>query len=533
MKILVYGLNFSPECVGVGKYSGEMVEDLVRLGHEVRVVTAPPYYPAWRVSPGYRRWWYQRDQTNFTPPPVKPKCADADAGTGSSVVGEVGSERWHFWRNFMRSSAQSGPIERETAAIGVEDGGLEHVNGGIMADAAVTTSAAWTTNRSDGHFNQAFMIRCPLWVPKQVNGIKRIFHLASFAAISFPVVLWQAIRFRPDVIFTVEPAAFGMPATLLAATVGGSKSWLHVQDFEVDAAFDLGILKRRRVRRAVLMIEGWLMRGFDRVSTISPRMIEKLSSKGVDSRRIVSFPNWVDCDLMRPLPADEIDRAKFGLPKDKILAVYSGNIGAKQGLEVIVEAAERLWDNASLHFVICGQGACAGRIEGMTKSCANITCLPLQPLDRFNEFLNCADIHLLPQRPGAADLVMPSKLTGMLATGRPIVACADDGTQIAQVVSGRGLVVMPDDLAGFANAIERLSADRALRHDLGGRARAFAIRSLGRDAILRDFVDDLRTLVCPRVLDEQSGAGEHVAETTGRESDSPEVDPTAAKHASV
>ncbi|WP_197204077.1 WcaI family glycosyltransferase [Crateriforma conspicua] len=437
------------------------------------------------------------------------------------------------------------------------------------------------------------VIRCPLWVPGKVSGLKRIIHLASFGLSSVPVMLWKAVTFRPDVILTVEPAAMCMPTTWLAARLCGAKAWLHVQDFEVDAAFELGILKQPLLKRMVLAVEALLMRRFDRVSSISPNMQAKLAEKGVHPDRIASLPNWVDCDMIRPLDADtgggtrypetsathpaagsdtssrRIDgphatadgidrrslRERFGIPADRFVALYAGNIGAKQGLEIIVDAAKALAERPSrgeaghgdadgryagdgdagrgdagggdagggdagggdagggdagggdagggdaaqvpVHLVICGTGAAVDDLRARAQGVPGLQLLPPQPWQHFNELMNCADLHLLPQKAGAADLVMPSKLTGMLASGRPVVACADPGTQIADVVQGRGVVVPAGDTAAFTDAIRMLADDPGLCRALGQAARRFAVDHLGRDAILRRFEAALSDLLGP------------------------------------
>lgn len=147
MRILIYSVYFAPTQIGAAKYNGEMTAWLAQRGHEVRVVTAPPYYPAWRVSDGYAAGRYHR-------------------------------ERW----------------------LG---------------------AALW---------------RCPIWVPRQATGVKRILHLLSFALSSAAVMLRHAY-WKPDVVWLMVPSLFCAPAALLAARLSGARTWLHVQDFEVDAAF--------------------------------------------------------------------------------------------------------------------------------------------------------------------------------------------------------------------------------------------------------------------------------------------------------
>ena len=405
MKILLYGINFSPEVVGIGKYTGEMATWLAAQGHEVRVITAPPYYPAWRVAPGF-------------------------------------------------------------------------------------SAARYSRSRVDG----ATVFRTPLWVPAQVSGAKRLLHLLSFALFSFPALLAQW-RWRPDVVWVVAPALTCAPGACLFARMRGAKAWLHIQDFEVDAAFDLGILKGALLRRVVRRAEQWLLRLFDRVSTISSRMLDRLAVKGVDSARVVSFPNWVDIAAVRPLIEPSVYCAELGLAEGAVVALYSGNMGNKQGLEVLGECARLLLANERIVFVFCGDGPGKAALAAQCAHLPNVRLLPLQPMVRLNELLGLADIHLLPQRADAADLVMPSKLTGMLASGRPVIAAALPETELARVVDGCGLVVPPENAAALAEAVGVLAADAPRRAALGAQGRAFAENSLDRDAVLTRFEAELRHLV--------------------------------------
>jgi len=129
----------------------------------------------------------------------------------------------------------------------------------------------------------------------------------------------------------------------------------------------------------------------------------------------------------------------------------------------------------------------------------NVTMLPLQPIERLNDLLNAADVHLLPQRVGAADLVMPSRLTGMMASGRPVIATAGAGTQVASVVEGCGLVVPVEDAGALRAAVELLVEDKGLRLRLGRAARAYAVQHMGKQEVLEQFESDMNSLVASRV----------------------------------
>jgi colanic acid biosynthesis glycosyl transferase WcaI len=417
VRILIHGLNFAPELVGVGKYTGEMAEWLAARGHEVRAVTAPPFNPEWKVAAGFSPWRYSRE--GCTPP--------------------------------------SGPVE----------------NGRKLPATAGLT-----------------VLRCPLWVPRRPSGAKRILHLTSFALASFLVMLRQ-VFWKPQVVLVVEPTLFCLPAALITGRFCKAKTWLHVQDFEADASFDLGLLKSRLLRSPIEWLEKKSMAAFDRVSTISEKMLATLASKGVARSACRLFPNWVDTGAIVPLERPSALRAQLGISTGEIVALYAGTMGRKQGLEILAEAARQLSGREGLRFVFCGEGPGKLILSDLTGHLANVQWIPLQPFARLNDLLNLADIHLLPQKADAADLVMPSKLTGMLASGRPVVATSRPGTQLAEVVRGRGIVVEPGDATEFARAIEQLADDPALRERLGRNAREYALSELQKESILSRLEQEL------------------------------------------
>lgn len=319
--------------------------------------------------------------------------------------------------------------------------------------------------------------RCPLWIPRRLSGLRRLVHLASFALSSLPRLL-SLVRWRPDVVYVVAPALFCAPAGWLVARLSGAVAWLHIQDLEVDAAFELGLLKGSWARAITLAGERWLMRSFDMVSTISSRMLRQLATKGLPLDRTELLPNWVDMQLIHPTGGSPALRERLNIAPDQLVCLFSGTINRKQGLDVVIQAARRLRSQLQIVFVICGNGELRAKLEQDSTDLANMRFIDLQPQSALNDLLNMADLHLLPQLRGAADLVMPSKLAGMLASGRPVVAAALRGTEIASVVAGRGLIVEPESVDGFVQAIQTLYEDAPLRKHLGQQARAYAERTL-------------------------------------------------------
>jgi colanic acid biosynthesis glycosyl transferase WcaI len=332
--------------------------------------------------------------------------------------------------------------------------------------------------------------RAPIWVPKTPSGLTRIVHLLSFAFTSFPLMLRQ-IFWMPNLVISVAPAFVCAPTALLTARLCGAHAWLHMQDFEVDIAFQMNLLRGSLLQRVVLRMERLVLRRFDVVSSISGRMAERLLVKGVDQKRIRYFPNWVDVAHIKPTFASAAYRARFGIAPDSVVVLFSGSLGGKQGLLVIPETARLLASRKNIVFVICGDGVMKPALESASADLPNVRLIPLQPFESLGELLGMADIHLLPQSVGAADLVLPSKLSGMLASGRPVIATCLAGTELHGVVSQCGMVVPPQDSAALAKAICRLSEDAGMRLELGRRARAYAEGNFERDAILSRVFEPL------------------------------------------
>lgn len=176
------------------------------------------------------------------------------------------------------------------------------------------------------------------------------------------------------------------------------------------------------------------------------------------------------------------------------VALYSGNIANKQGIDIVVEAAWQLQRRQDLTFVICGEGPNRARLEERALGLSNVQFHDLQPKERLNELMGLATVHLLPQLAAAADLLLPSKLTNMLASGRPVVATAATGTGLAREVEGCGLVVPPEDGSAFAGAIETLLDDGEFRSAAGIAARQRAEERWSKARILRTFAHDLDQL---------------------------------------
>ncbi|WP_318357949.1 colanic acid biosynthesis fucosyltransferase WcaI [Enterobacter sp.] len=406
MKILVYGINYSPELTGIGKYTGEMVEWMAREGHDVRVITAPPYYPEWKVGERYSAWRYRREE-------------------GAATV----------WR-------------------------------------------------------------CPLYVPKQPSTLKRLIHLGSFALSSFFPLMAQR-RWKPDRIIGVVPTLFCTPGMRLLARLSGARTLLHIQDYEVDAMLGLGMAgkgKGGKIARLASAFERNGLHNVDNVSTISRSMMNKAQEKGVVAEKIIFFPNWSEVARFRDVTDEDALalRQQLALPQDKNIILYSGNIGEKQGLETVIDAAARLHDKPWL-FVIVGQGGGKARLENLARErgLTNVVFHPLQSYDALPALLKMADCHLVIQKRGAADAVLPSKLTNILAVGGNAVITAEAATELGQLCdahTGIAVCVEPESVDALIAGIEQAM----VMPKTNTVAREYAERTLEKESVLSQFIADIR-----------------------------------------
>ena len=315
------------------------------------------------------------------------------------------------------------------------------------------------------------------FVPSRVTALKRMFHEATFIGTSFFRLLFMK---RPDVLVVVSPPLpLGVPARIL------SFLWrrpyvFHVQDLQPDAAVSLGMLKPGVFTRILYWLESVAYRGASVVSGISGGMQRAFNSKGVSAEKLMLFPNWIRGSGHDPVTLSESSAkgtfcARHGLDASRPLAVYAGNIGEKQGLAGVLDAAATE-HGRDIQWVIAGDGAGRSLLEerktrdGLT----NVCLLPLQPSVQFKEMLFAADACLVTQQRGSGQFFFPSKLLTLLNYGRPVVAVADDSSELA--IAAReadvGEVVGPGEAEGLARAIEKLAtAGSAQREQWAGNGR--------------------------------------------------------------
>lgn len=363
-RVLIEGINYAPEPIGVGRYTTEIAEHLVSQGHQVEIVTAVPHYPGWRLRPPYRAARYYAERS---------------------------------------------------AAVRIA--------------------------------------RCPLLLHQSGQGIWRLLIPLSFALAAAPVLIWRILKGRPDVVLCVEPTLLAAPAAILAAKMVRARCVLHVQDLEVDSAFAVRHLSGRFFEMLAYGFERSVLRRFDVVITISQSMCRRLAAKGVAQERLRMVRNWVDTARIRHVPGPNVFRQQLNLSETDFVALYSGHIGPKQALDVVFRAAEFVVDRPGIRFVVAGDGPLAPPYVKRYGHLPNVHFLPVQPEDKLCDLMNLADLHLLTQDAAAGDLVLPSKLAALLASGRPVLATVEENTELHTLLQDAAILIPPGQPAALAEAI--------------------------------------------------------------------------------
>jgi colanic acid biosynthesis glycosyl transferase WcaI len=336
--------------------------------------------------------------------------------------------------------------------------------------------------------------RCWHYVPEKPSTVKRLIHELSFVATSTWRALWTQ---RPDVFVVVSPSLFLGLGAFVASRLKRRPFIFHVQDLQPDAALGLGMIKPGPSVKLLYALEKWSYARAAVVSGISQGMIDAYRRKGVPEEKIYLFPNWIP-DEPPMNPADAMGggasfRQEYGIPRETPLIAYSGNVGMKQGLEVVIEAAR---DGGGAHWAICGEGAAKPALEAAIQAAPDcgVRLYPLQPDDRYRALLREADVSLITQQKGTGQFFFPSKLLSILQYGRPVLAVADEASELARATreGGFGLVVEPGDAAGLSAAAKAIvSASAGQKAEWARRGRGW-VDQFRRSRVLGEFEARLR-----------------------------------------
>lgn len=285
---------------------------------------------------------------------------------------------------------------------------------------------------------------------------------------------------RPDVVVALtDPPIIGL-AAYLAAQRFGARLVISYQDVFPEAARAMEHFHSPTVEQVLGQVNRFLVRKADRLVVLGATMRQRLiEGKGADPERVVIIPYWADCSLITPGPKQNPFSLAHGLA-DKFVVMHSGNIGLAQGLEIIVSAAARLQAYPEIQLVLVGDGVKKSAIEREVRArgLSNVCFLPYQPKEHLPDSFASADVFLVSLKRGLAGYIVPSKVYGILAAGRPYVAAVEVDCEVAAIAQQYdcGLLAEPENPDDLADKILVLYRDRALRERLAANARQAALQ---------------------------------------------------------
>lgn len=346
------------------------------------------------------------------------------------------------------------------------------------------------------------------YVPRSQSAIRRAMYEATFflhGALSRPE--------RPEVVFGVIPSLSGGLLARLFAARARAPYGLIFQDLMAPAARQSGIGGGTRVAGATATLERWATAKARTVAIASESFRPYLRATGVEEARIVDLPNW--SHLGAPTADRATTRERLGWPADCTVVLHAGNMGLKQGLEQVVEAARRADAlEAPVMFVLMGEGSQRAALEARARRITRLQFLPFQPEDEVPNVLEAADVFLVSERATVIDMSLPSKLTSYFAAGRPIVAAVPPGGSTAREIvrSGAGVIVPIGDTDALNRVVARATEDPDWARTLGDAGRRYAASALDL-AGARTRIDRL----LERTLDARGGTSVVPATTPSHE----------------
>jgi glycosyltransferase involved in cell wall biosynthesis len=323
----------------------------------------------------------------------------------------------------------------------------------------------------------------------------RLINLASFTWAASSYLRRSRIAF--DIIIS-ETDPFLLPIVAARhARRTDAQFVCYLQDIYPDVAEAIGKVNSGMVTERIRMQLLSAYQSAQRVVVLGNNMRRRLEAPpwSLESERIRVIPNWADCDAIRPLPLERNPfRFREGL-QDAFVVMHSGNMGLTQRLDVLLEATgQPAWPPHAVLMLI-GDGAVRPRLQSVAERLAEgrVRFLPYQPREQLSESLSAADLHVVSMHENISGCLCPSKLYGILAAGRPVLAIADETTELAQTVSEHqlGWRCQPGDPREIAEAIRQAASDPRARISAGQRARQLACRQFDRRVVTGKFTEML------------------------------------------
>jgi colanic acid biosynthesis glycosyl transferase WcaI len=370
----------------------------------------------------------------------------------------------------------------------------------------VTTFPHYAGNVIDGRYRGRLIqqdtqqgirvIRTYLYTsPHKQRFLVRFLNYVSFNVLSTLAGLFAGPQ---DVILTPSPPlTIGLSASIISR-VKRIPYVYNVQDIYPDVVVKLGILRNPLVIAFSRWLERFVYTGARHITVLSEGFRANLLRKGLPPEKLTVIPNFVDMDFIRPLSRDNGFRHRFGLD-GRFVVLYAGNLGHSQNLGDVLECAALLQDQDHIAFVIVGNGSRKPYLEARARQMglSNVHFIPFQPREDVPDIYAAADVSLITLRKSIALDSVPSKAYTIMASGRPILAAVDPGSDAWNLVEQAqcGLCVEPENPQTLAEAIRALYADPALRERLGRNGRKHVVQYYTRQAVAKQYHELLTSIV--------------------------------------
>jgi colanic acid biosynthesis glycosyl transferase WcaI len=330
---------------------------------------------------------------------------------------------------------------------------------------------------------------------RKQNMINRLLSYLSFNVLA--TVAGVLLPDHYDVILCSNGSFFsGISASLIGAAKRIPFIY-NVQDLYPETPVQAGQLRNPWAIRALEWLERFMYSRATHLSVISTAFRNNIVAKGVTPDKVSTIPNFVDTDFIRPLPKDNAFSQLHAL-SDKFVVTHAGNLGYVYDLDTLVEAASLLRSETRIHFVMVGDGVVRPQLEAQVRALGltNLTFLPFQPRERLPLLRAASDVQVALYKQGSARFSMPSKVYEIMASGRPVLASADEHSDLWNlVVDNRcGICIEPHDPARLASAVMRLYRDPPLRMRMGRRGRRAAERNFSRMSVVAKYDKLIRSL---------------------------------------
>jgi colanic acid biosynthesis glycosyl transferase WcaI len=318
---------------------------------------------------------------------------------------------------------------------------------------------------------------------------------------------------RPDVVVALtDPPIIGL-AAYLAGKRFRAPLVMSYRDLFPEVTVLLEDFHNEAINQALQTVNRFLCRKATRVIALGETMRARLiENKGAAPEKTVIIPDWADTTAIAPRPKQNAFAVAHGLA-DKFVVMHSGNIGLSQSLDTVIEAAALLRDVPDIHIVFQGEGVKKADLQTRVGALglSNVTFLPFQPKETLGESFAAADVFIVSLQRGLAGYIVPSKLYGILAAGRPFVAAVEAGCEVASIARAQacGLVAEPGDARALADQILAFYRDREMTSRCGANARTAGL-VFDRAVQVGNYKALFDSLVRPRSVSVGAAAPEQV-----------------------